>query len=311
MIPKGSAAVALGAGLATVPLLFGTTFPGCSFLIVPIFLLTLLVVYEADTGAASNRWTLPSLLVIGGVLAIVSVLTGILNGLSDEPYSTPAYAALGWGMYLHPVSFSYAQYGRTLYLQSYDVYLPLLTFVQLPGVDYRWVSVLAWEGAIFLVRNDRRAVAGLSTPWIPLLAANGQNDFVPLFALTLALALPAVGRWRWPAEAFALALKQTANVVVVGYHLARREWLRAAAAVVITAAVLAPFFFLGPASVWCHVIVGNSGTSCTAQPWTFFVFKRNYWLYPTWAAVVFYVPIRDRLRRWMHGAPSGDAPADP
>ena len=291
------------ASLATVPLLVGTTFPNLQFLIVPIFLLTVAVGIGAARGRDAAPWLIPALIAIGAALAVFSVVTGLLNGLSDEPYSTPAYAALGLQMYSKSVTISYNQYGVIHSEVVYDVYLPLLTYVQVPGLDYRWVSLSAWAGTLYLLRGRPLAQAGFSTTWIPLLAANGQNDFVPLFAVTLALVVP-LGRYGWPAEAFALALKQWANVVVFAYHLARKEVVRALATIAITVAILSPFLLVNADGVWCHVVVGNSGTSCTANPWTFFVFKRNYWLYPSWVAVVYFRPIREALGpRVTRGAP--------
>jgi hypothetical protein len=296
MSPRVQAVLLLLAGVATILLLVGTTFAGFTFLIVPIFVLTVLVGWGLARVARDVPWAVPLLIAIGGTVAVVSVLTGVLNGFSDEPYSTPAYASLGWSLYSRPVMFTYVQYGRIGFENSYDVYLPLLTFIQVPGLDYRWVSLAAWAGSLYLLRKHPLALAGFATPWIPLLAANGQNDFVPLFALTLWLVVP-VGGYGWAAEAFALALKQLANVVVVVYHLFRREYLRALAAVAITAAILLPFVYLDAGGVWCHAIVGDPGAGCVGRPWTFFVFKRNYWLYPSWAAVVFFAPIRAFLSR--------------
>jgi hypothetical protein len=291
---RATAVLALLAGVATLPLLVGTTFPGFEFLIVPIFALTVAAGYGAARVYRELPWLLPSIIAVGLGVAVFSVVTGVLNGLSDEPYTTPAYASLGWSLYSKSIAISYVQYGTAHFETSYDVYLPLLTFVQVPGLDYRWVSLTAWAGSLYLLRKNPLGLAGFATPWIPLLAANGQNDFVPLFAVTLALTVP-LGRYGWAAEAFSLALKQWANAVVFLYHLVRREYLRAAAAVAITAAILAPFIYLDANGVWCHVIVGDPGTTCMGHPWTFFVFKRNYWLYPTWVAVVFYAP----LRRWV------------
>jgi hypothetical protein len=308
--PRAAALLYVLGAFATVALLFGTTFDGFTFLIVPIAVISVLVARGLGRLDDEVRWAIPLLIGLGAALAVTSVLTGFLNGFSDEPYSTPAYAALGWGLYAHPVAFYYVQYGKTYFENSYDVYLPLLTFIQIPGIDYRWVSLIAWAGALYLLRDRPIALAGWAVPWIPLLAANGQNDFVPLFALTLALTVP-LGRAQWATEAFALALKQLANVVVVLYHLARREFLRAAVAVVITFAILAPFLYLSPAGVYCHVFLGDPSTNCTGRPLSFFIFKRNYWLYPTWILVVFYRPIRDRsfsLARRVAPGWSGSAP---
>jgi hypothetical protein len=296
MRTRWEAVLVLLAALATVPLLVGTTFANATFLIVPIFVLTVAVGYGASRVHREESWLVPALIGIGVAIAVVSVVTGILNGLSDEPYSTPAFAPLGLQMYSRSVTITYVQYGTSHTETVYDVYLPLLTYVQVPGLDYRWVSLAAWAGTLYLLRRDPLAQAGFSTTWIPLLAANGQNDFVPLFAVTLALVVP-LGASGWLAEAFSLALKQWANVVVFLYHLARGEVLRALAAIAITAAVLAPFVLVNASGVWCHVIVGNSGTSCTANPWTFFVFKRNYWLYPSWVAVVYFYPLTRGIRR--------------
>jgi hypothetical protein len=303
MGPRRTSALVLVAGLATIPLLVGTTFPGFQFLILPIFGLTVLVGYGAREVHRDVPWAIPTLIALGVAIAVFSVLTGVLNGLSDEPYSTPAYASLGWSMYTRNVAFSYVQYGSVHFEDSYDVYLPLLTFVQVPGLDYRWVSLTAWAGSLYLLRKNPLGQAGFATPWIPLLAANGQNDFVPLFAVTLALVVP-LGRYHWAAEAFSLALKQLANVVVVAFHLARREYLRALAAVAITAAILAPFLYLDSGAVWCHVVVANPSTTCTSHDLSFVVFKRNYWLYPSWVAVVFFDPIRSVFAaagRWLQG----------
>jgi hypothetical protein len=295
MGPRATALLVILSGLATLPLLVGTTLPGLQFLIVPIFALTVAVGYGAERVCRDVRWTIPALVGIGFGVAVFSLWSGVLNGLSDEPYSTPAFATLGLSMYSKSVAISYVQYGKPGFIDDYDVYLPLLTYIQVPGVDYRWVSLAAWGGSIYWLRKQPFGQAGFATAWIPVLAANGQNDFVPLMAVTLALVVP-LGRYGWAAEAFSLALKQWANVVVFAYHLARREYARAIAAVAITFAILAPFLYVDPNGVWCHVILGDAGGSCTSNSWTFFVFKRNYWLYPTWAVVVFYHPLRERLQ---------------
>jgi len=296
---KGTAAVLLLAAFGTLPLLVATTFPGLTVLIVPIVVATGLLALAWARVLPRVPNALPALVGLAAAFSVVSILTGLLNGLSDEPYATPAYASLGLGMYTHAIAFGYTEYGRWFFEVSYDVYLPGLTFVQVPGVDYRWVSLGAWAGMIYLVRKDPLAVGGLATPWIPVLAANGQNDFVPLLAITIALVVrPRRGRWLW--EVGSLALKQLANVVVFFYHVARREWLLAAASVVVTALILAPFFLIDPSSVVCHVLIGDPGTGCVGHPWTFFVFKRNYWLYPTWVGLVFYRPLASAGRRlWL------------
>lgn len=291
-----TALLAVVGGFATVPLLVGTTFVGFNWLIVPIFALTLLVAEALRRVAAVQVWGVPALFGAALALAVVSTVSGVLNGLSDEPYSTPAYAHLGWALYERPVVFTYVQYGIPHLESSFDVYLPLLTFVQVPGLDYRWVSLVAWSGAVYLVRRDAFTAAALANPWIALLAANGQNDFVPLLALTVALAVrPA--RSRWVAEILSLGLKQLANVVVFFYHLARREFVSAAVALGVTVAILAPFLWIDPGAVYCHVLLGDPGSTCQSRGIGFIAFKRNYWLYPTWVAAVFHRPLAAWLRR--------------
>ncbi|MCI4354520.1 MAG: hypothetical protein L3K06_04065 [Thermoplasmata archaeon] len=282
----------VAAAAATLPLLLGTTVAGFTWLVIPAVLLTFAAARLSQTLRPGSR--LPTLLFAGAaLLAIYSILSGRFNGLSDEPYSTPAYAQLGLGMYSHPVSFTYAQYGRSFLETSYDVYLPLLTFVQVPGLDYRWVALGAWAATFGLVRSNRFAAVGWASPWIATLAANGQNDFVPFLALTLALA-GGTRRGGVLVQVIVLGLKQFANVIVLFYHLARKEFLRAAVTVVVTVALLAPFLLLDPGGVWCHVLIGDPGTACQGHPWTFFVFKRNYWLYPTWVGLLFFAPLSRR-----------------
>jgi hypothetical protein len=292
---KGTAILVGLAGLATLALLVGTTVMGFTWLIVPTVAVTLVLAEVARRTAGRVPLLVPSLFLLSASIAVVSIGTGWLNGLSDEPYSTPAFASLGLAMYSQPLSFHYVQYGVVHFEQSYDVYLPLLTYVQVPGLDYRWVALAAWAGMVYLVRRDAFAASGLSAPWVALLAANGQNDFVPLLAVTAAL-LWRPERGRWAIEIVSLGLKQFANVLVFGYHLARREYLYAAGAVAVTFAFLAPFLLVDPAGVWCHVIVGAPGPSCQGHSWTFFVFKRNYWLYPAWVALAFRGPVLSALR---------------
>lgn len=311
MGPRGTAALVILAALTTVGLLLGTTFDGFAFLIVAIFALSVGVGAGVRTAGPDVRWLLPGLVVLGATIAVASLLTGVLNGLSDEPYTTPAYASLGWGLYTHPVVLTYLQYGTSHVDYSYDVYLPLLAFIQVPGLDYRWISLAAWAAGLYLLRRDPFAAGGFATPWIPLLAANGQNDFVPLLAVTVALVVQLPRTGRWFAEVVALALKQTANVVVFGYHLARREYLRAAASVAVTLAILLPFLWIDAGAVYCHVLVGSSVDTCVGRPWTFFVFKRNYWLYPTWVAVVFHQPLGRALLGWWTRTSTPAASAGP
>ncbi len=297
MGPRSTAVLLFLASALTIGLLVGTTFPDFTWLIVPTVLLTVAIAWGVAQVGPERRWLLPALLVLGAAVAVYSTWTGTLNGLSDEPYTTPAYASLGWGLYTHPLNLTYVQYGTSHFESSFYVYLPLLTFLQVPGLDYRWVALGAWAGMVFLLRRDPFALTGLSVAWVPLLAANGQNDFVPLLAITGALVVRPE-RGGWVVEALSLGLKQPANVLVGLYHVVRGEYLAAVASVAITVAILGPFLYLNAGAVYCHVLVGAPNNTCTGRPWTFFVFKRNYWLYPTWAVVVFHRSVGGWVRKY-------------
>jgi putative flippase GtrA len=227
---------------------------------------------------------------IGVALAVISVVTGRWNGLTDEPYGTPAFASLWPNLYGRPLELVYYQYGSGPYgIYSYNVYLPLLAFVQLPDLDYRWVTVGAWALTIWWVRRSGASVTLFGAPWVALLAANGFNDFVPLAALTATFV--ALAGWRSRlAEVVALGLKQFANAIVVADHLWHRQWRDAAIAVAVTAAILAPFAYLDPGGVWCHAIllgpVGCSGASSLSSG-TVAASHLNYFLWPTWLLAVF------------------------
>ena len=308
---RGTTVALLLAAFTTLPLLAATTVPGFTWLIIPLVAMTLVLAI----GFARVTARVPSAIsvLVGVTLAVAafSIISGFLNGLSDEPYSTPAYARLGLSMYTQPVDFSYVQYGRVYTERSYDVYLPMLTFVQVPGLDYRWVALSAWLGGIYLLRSDKVAMAGLGAPWIAVLAANGQNDFVPLLALTATLAFRA-RKGGWIIELLALGLKQFANVLVFFYHLARREYGRSGLAILGTFVLLAPFLWIDSGAVWCHVFVGDPTSSCHSHSLDFLLFKRNYWLYPTWGVLVFHRQLGDqgrrlvkRFRRSMRNPPAG------
>jgi len=223
-------------------------------------------------------------------IAVVSVLTGRWNGLTDEPYGTPAFTSLWPNLYGTPLHLVYYQYGAGPYsLTSYYVYLPFLTFLQVPGVDYRWVTVGAWVLTLWFVRKSGASVTLLAAPWVGLLAANGFNDFVALLMLTVTFV--ALSGWSSRlAEVVALGLKQFANVIIVAYHLWHRRWRDALLAVGVTAAILAPFAYLDPRGVWCHAILlgatGCSGSngfySATAA-----IGHLNYFLWPTWVLAIF------------------------
>ena len=244
---------------------------------------------------------------ISAGFAILSATTGFYNGLTDEPYATPAFAAQWWPhLYSTPIHISYVQYGTgPIVLSAYYVYLPLLALVQVPGLDYRWVSLAAWALTIYLLRRNGTAVVAWGSLYVGLLAANGFNDFVPILVLTLAfLSLPG---WKGKvAELVGLALKQFANLFVVAYHLYHRRWNAAAIAVLVTVAVLTPFLFVDPLRVWCGAVLVAPGScssvlasvehplSAGGQP----VYGHlNYYLWPIWVVAAFVPRWVARTRR--------------
>jgi hypothetical protein len=236
--------------------------------------------------------------------AVFSAATGFYNGLTDEPYATPAFAAQWWpNLYTSPIHISYFQYGTgPTPLSAFYVYLPFLTFIQVPGLDYRWVSLAAWVLTVYLLRKNGTAVVGWGSLYVGLLAASGFNDFVPIAVLTLAfVSLPG---WKGKvAEVVGLGLKQFANLFVVAYHLYHRRWRAAALATGVTVAILLPFLIVDPLSVWCAVVlVGQAHcasfatsveapTSAGTQP---FYAHLNYYLWPLWVVATF-------LPRWAVG----------
>ena len=258
-----------------------------------------LVLFLAGLGsfALAYRWRLhrnPDFLrvwvAVGVAIAVLSVLTGRWNGLTDEPYGTPAFVRLWPDLYGSPLHLTYYQYGSgPLTISAYNVYLPLLAFLQVPGLDYRWVTVGAWALMLWWVRRSGASVTLLAAPWVALLAANGFNDFVPLAALTATFV--ALAGWRSRlVEVVSLGLKQFANVIVVAVHLWNRRWRDAVIAVGVTVALLAPFAFLDPGGVWCHVVIAGP-VGCSGSGGLYSVpaalSHMNYLLWPTWLLAVF------------------------
>ncbi len=177
-----------------------------------------------------------------------------------------------------------------IFLSDSYVYLPLLAFVQVPGLDYRSITIGAWLLTVWFVRKSGAAVALFAAPWVAILAASGFNDFVPLAALTATFV--ALAGWRSRvAEVVSLALKQFANVLVVVVHLWHRRWRDALLAVAVTGAILAPFAYLSPSGVWCHAILVTTYGPCTgSQGFTSpssLLSHLNYYLWPTWILAVF------------------------
>jgi hypothetical protein len=284
--------------LATVAVL-SYLLPGwpSALLAILIVLGTYVVAYEWDL--TRDARFLRAWVGVALVTAVTSIVTGWHNGLTDEPFITPVFAQLWPNLYGHPVSLTYDQYGTVHVLsQVYDVYLPALAFAVIPGISYKWTALAAWGASVYLLRRRPEAVVLWGGLWVGLLAANGFNDFVPLLALTLAFVALA-GTPSWLAEIASLALKQFANLIVVAVHLYRREWRAALLAVVVTAAILAPFAVLAPSGVVCHVLLiqpGSCGAGAGGALGPGFVHHINYLLWPLFVVAVFLPAYVRRLR---------------
>ncbi|MCI4372344.1 MAG: hypothetical protein L3K02_01675 [Thermoplasmata archaeon] len=257
-------------------------------LLLLVLLGTFLLGYRWDL--TRDRAFLGSWVGVSLVVAVVSLVTGWHNGLTDEPFVTPAFAQLWPNLYGGSISVTYDQYGAPLTLSNlYNVYLPGLAFAEIPGISYKWTSVAAWAASLYLLRRRGESIVLWGGAWVGLLAANGFNDFVPCLALTLTF-VTLVGTPSKVAEIVSLALKQFANLVVVAVHLYHRRWRDALLAVVVTAAILAPFAYLSPGGVVCHVLLVQPG-ECSRGAGTplgpGFVHHINYLLWPLFAIAVF------------------------
>jgi len=249
---------------------------------------TFLLAYHWDL--TRDRAFLATWVGISLAVAIVSLVTGWHNGLTDEPFVTPAFAQLWPNLYGAPISIVYNQYGTQLALSNlYNVYLPGLAFAEIPGISYKWTALAAWAGSVYLLRRRGDSIVLWGGAWVGLMAANGFNDYVPFLALTLTF-VTLVGAPSKLAEVVSLGLKQFANLVVVAVHLYHRRWRDALLAVVITAAILAPFAYLAPGGVVCHVLLIQAGACSQGAGSALgvgFVHHLNYLLWPLFVLAIF------------------------
>jgi hypothetical protein len=238
---------------------------------------------------------------IGLAFGVYSILSGFQSGYTDESYSTPRYVGLllaGHDPYSYPLVFTYNQYGTLSHSYSRYVYLPLLMFWQIPGLNYKFFTVLTWGGTVWLLRRDAFAMITMAQPFVAVLAANGYNDFPVLLLLTLAFVGIAGSRSKW-AEVLALGSKQFANVITVLYYAVHRDWKRVGVTIGITAAFLAPFLIWNFSATLCNAVEYNLAPGCLAHqasPRT----QINYSLYILWIVAVFHRPLMERINRFRH-----------
>jgi hypothetical protein len=325
VIRSGRIAVVLVLGVLPIYLvmsqLIETVWPGVLVLISVLAAFALAYRW----GLHRDRAFLASWLAVATVLAAVSAIVGLYNGLTDEPYVTPALARLWPNLYGSPITITYDQYGSWLTIHDqYNVYLPLLAFLRVPGFDYRWTSLGCWLATVYLLRRSGAAVVLFGAPWVALLAANGFNDFVPF--VLLALALVTLRGWgARVAEYVALGAKQFANVVIVLLHLWHRRWRAAAVAVAVTVAWLVPFALLSPSGVVCHAILlephACGGGAASDLGAGLFV-HINYYLWPIFLLAALgpgyvaslrgpaYARARARARSWWQDRRPGHEPSE-
>lgn len=237
------------------------------------------------------------LLVAGLVFGVVSILTSWGNGLTDEPFTTPRFVSMLWAHqdpYVVPLVFNYVQYGVTIQSKSIYPYLPLLMFLQVPGLDYKWFALACWVGMVLLVRKKFDAGILLAQPYVAVMAASGYNDFPVLLLLTVAFVGAAGRRQRW-AQLLALGAKQFANAIVLAYYLVRRDWKNVLVTIGVSAAFILPFVIWSGPTVLCPTVFANRLASCpsggTAQ------YLLNYAVWPVWVLAIFY-PAALAATRW-------------
>jgi len=236
------------------------------------------------------------LLVAGVVFGVISILTGWGNGLTDEPFTTPRFVTLLWAHqdpYVVPMVFDYVQYGQTIHSSSIYPYLPLLMFLQVPGLDYKWFALACWVGIVFLVRKQFDAGVLLAQPYVVVMAASGYNDFPVLLLLTVAFVGVQGRRQRW-AQLLALGAKQFANAIVLVYYLLRRDWKNFLVTLGVSAAFILPFVVWSGPTVLCPAVVADRLSSCPSGGAAQYLL--NYALWPVWVLAVFYLPVLGWVR---------------
>ncbi|MGI0054391.1 MAG: hypothetical protein ACREB9_01555 [Thermoplasmata archaeon] len=248
------------------------------------------------------------------VVAAVGFATGLGGVATDEGRTTPYYGQLiysGINPYTYQANLQYTvtvlwgAYSYPVSSISYDTYLPLISFIQIPGTNYLGYDLLcvaAWAGMVYLVRNDDFAVITLGSPVVILIAVNGFNDMPLLFLMTLSLR-----GWTGPkakaVEYATYAMKQFANGFWILYYLARRDWLQAVLVLPITILLISPFLLWDGTGIYCNALTfGWGGSACAVfdstrnagDLWGHW----NYYLWPVWIYALFRTPIDLRIR-WV------------
>jgi len=258
---------------------------------------TLLVPYLIARYGLGHRRNLRLLLIgASAVLGVLSIVTG-LDNLTDE-WNTPQYVSLlfrGQDWYLVPLQFQYMLMGRLVRESTFNVYLPLLPFIQVPYVwlDYRWFTLAMWGLMVYAARKRYYASIALGGQYPALMSANGFNDIIPLLFLTLAF-VTFNGRRARAAQLLSLGMKQFANAFVFGYHILRRDWRQAAVTVLVSITFLLPFLVWDWKSAICTPLLDMPPSCQNTQNLTFNSVHSdiNFALWPVWVVAVFYPKLR-------------------
>jgi putative flippase GtrA len=243
------------------------------------------------------------LLGAGVVFSVGSILTGAGNGLTDEPFTTPRYVTLLFAHqdpYVVPLVFNYVQYGQTFHSQSIYLYGPLLTFLQVPGLDYKWFALGAWIVLVLVVRQRFDVAVMLAQPYVAIMAASGYNDLVVLVFMTLAFVGYEGRRQRW-AEWLSLGMKQFANLFVLAYYVLRRDWRNTLVTAAVSAAFLVPFLVWSGPAIFCPAVVADRIPSCSGGGAPSYLL--NYSLWVVWAVAIFYPSFVGILQRRASAPP--------
>lgn len=258
------------------------------------------------------RW----LVCASAVLALVSGATGLFNGGTDEPFTTPRYLSVllaGHNPYVAPLVFTFSQTqgipGHVVLLHSSTtfIYLPLTLLLSAPGLSgagFGLLMVAAWGVSVYLLRHEPWSLLVWGSPVVAVWAANGFNDFAPIALLTFAFVVAARPRTGRALEWLALGMKQFAPAVVAVYYVARRRWAAVGVTAAVTVLYLVPFLLWGPANkVLCAAfLIPLHGCPIPDQFPGGLVLHWNYYLWPVWAIALF----GPRLARWAtspEGAP--------
>lgn len=152
-------------------------------------------------------------------------------------------------------------------------YLPMLLFLQLPGLDYRWTALVAYGALLLALRHRRWGFWAFANPLGVWFAASGFNDFVPLALVAWSTRIP------WLAW-LAAASKQFILPLLVVEAALTRSWRKLAGAAAFTLAVCIPFLAWDAPAFLEGVLLDHLDKAPDA--WNYW----NYWLYPVYAVAV-------------------------